>query len=387
MHNTFGWITALLAVCTVAACTSTPSPSPDATTTSAPGVANNLPVLFYTKAGALYASDPAGAPGRKLTDGPADTEPAPSPDLTRVAYIRKPDASSYGGELWVVNLSAEHGSAGDPRRLIEPAALPSLFGDSEFGDGPGRILQPRWSPTGKQIAFLQAGEGGGFLFVADVDSGRILSPEPRVFAAEYSWAPDGRHIAWTGGRSDVSPIDVNVLDVTDTTTTAVVTGTHASSVTYGEDGQRILFANGDASGALFAEIPFLVRDGGVYSVATPEGSPAGPPTMPGLLVTGQAAFGDVAALQSGAIAYTETSADGASKTLKVLDTPSAPPRTVLADVAADAPGPVWGPDDSLAYLDTQRRLIVTNVDRRAARQVDTGVDAFAWPPPNPQGPR
>lgn len=384
-HNAFAWIAALVAVSTVAACTSAPPPSPDATTTSTPSAAPDTPALFYTKAGSLYISDPAGTPGRRLTDGPADTEPAPSPDLTQVAYIRKADASSYGGELWVVDLSSERVPVGEPRRLVDPAALPSLFGDSEFGEGPGRILQPRWSPTGNQIAFLEAGEGGGLLFVADVDSGEIVSPETRLFAAEYSWAPDGEHIAWTGGRSDVSPIDVSVLDVAEATTTAVMPETHASSVTYGKDGQAVLFTNGDASGEMFAQIPFLVRDGGVYSVATPDGTPAGTSSMLGMLVTGPAAYGDVAALESGAIAFTETSADGSSKTMRILDTPSSPPRTVLDDAAADAPGPVWGTGDLVAYRDAsaEQRLIVTDAENRAPKQIDTGVDSFAWPPPTP----
>ena len=36
---------------------------------------SNKPALFYAKDGSLYVSDPAGSPGRKLTDGPADTDP------------------------------------------------------------------------------------------------------------------------------------------------------------------------------------------------------------------------------------------------------------------------------------------------------------------------
>ncbi|WP_238559571.1 TolB family protein [Mycobacterium liflandii] len=82
-----------------------------------------MPALFYAKAGSLYVSDPAGTPGRKLTDGPADTQPAPSPDGTRVAYVHKNSASDYGGELWVLDL-AEDAPAGAPHRLVDPAALP-----------------------------------------------------------------------------------------------------------------------------------------------------------------------------------------------------------------------------------------------------------------------
>ncbi|MGV7608795.1 hypothetical protein PJN30_29860, partial [Mycobacterium kansasii] len=70
-----------------AACTSSPKPSP---TPVAPSLSRGPQrALFYSRAGSLYVSDPAGTPGRKLTDGPADTEPAPSPDLAHVAYIHK----------------------------------------------------------------------------------------------------------------------------------------------------------------------------------------------------------------------------------------------------------------------------------------------------------
>lgn len=341
------------------------------------------PALFYSKAGSLYISDPAGTPGRKLTDGPADTEPAPSPDLAHVAFVREANASDYGGELWVLDLSPEREPDGPPRRLVDPAALPSIFGDTEVGDEPSRIVSPRWSPTGDQVAFLQAGEGGGFLFVADAVSGEIVSPEQRLLAdAGYAWAPDGQHIAWTGGRSDVSPVDVNVLAVGGNST-PVVRDTNAFSVAYRDDGRAVLFANGDASGELFADIPFALRGGGLYSVAAPGAMPIDPPAVPTSLFVGQAMFGDVAVLESGAVAFTETSADGDSKTVQVLDARSSVPRTAVTDVAADSPGPVWGRGDVVAYVDAapSRPLIVTDSENRTPEPIDTGVDAFAWPPP------
>ncbi|MCV7151781.1 hypothetical protein H7I57_10930 [Mycobacterium pyrenivorans] len=382
------WISAHVVVLVFAACTPAPTTSQDATAPSTPDAVTTAPLLaqpalFYSKAGSLYVSDPAGTPGRKLTDGPADTDPAPSPDLAHVAYIRKADASDYGGELWVRDLSPDRIPEGPPRRLVEPAALPSLSGAPESGDVSTRIVSPRWSPTGNQVAFLQAGEGGGFLFVADAVSGEIVSPDQRLFAdAGYAWAPDGQHIAWTGGRSDVSPVDVNVLAVGGPST-SVAKDTNAFSVTYSDDGQAVLFADGDASGELFADIPFTLRDGGVYSVAAPGGAKAGDPAAsPTSLFVGQALFGDVAALESGAVAFTQTSADGYSKTIQVLDARSPLPRTTIADVAADSPGPVWGRGDVVAYVDasTPKRLIVTDSENRTPESIDTGVDTFGWPP-------
>ncbi len=371
------WILVQVAVLAIAACT--PASRTNSTTTTAPQASQVA--LFYTKAGSLYVSDPAGTPGRKLTDGPADTQPAPSPDGAHVAYVHKANASDYGGELWVVDLLPERAPVGAPRRLVDPARLPPAFGNT-----PGQIVSPRWSPTGKQVAFLQnvssGAVAGGLLRVAAADTGAVLPSRQQLFASEkYAWAPDGRHIAWTQARSDVSPVDVNVLEV-GAASTPVAKDTNAFSVTYDNRGQTILFANGDASGEAFAGIPFAILEGGIYSVVTPGGAPANPPAPPTSLFTGKAPYGDVAALTSGAIAFTERSEAGSSKSIQVLDARSSLPRTKIANVAADSPGPVWGAGDVVAYLDMSpgRPLVVTDVENRTPKQVDTGVDTFAWPP-------
>ena len=386
-----GWIVALLAVLAPTACnpasrtnpatTPTAKPTTSAAETAAPLVLQPA-ALFYTKAGSLYVSAPAGTAGHKLTDGPADTRPAPSPDLAHVAYVHKANASDYGGELWVLDLSPEHAPVGAPRRLVEPAGLPPAYGNT-----PGQIVSPRWSPAGKQIAFLQnvssGAVGGGLLRVAAADTGAVLPSQQPVFAGEeYAWAPDGRHIAWTDARSDVSPVDVNVLEV-GAASAPVAKGTNAFSVTYGKDGQTILFTNGDASGPDFTGIPFVTRDGGIYSVVTPGGAAPNRPALPTPLFTRPGSYyGDVAALDSGAVTFTEQSADGSSKTIQVLGAGSSVPRTTIANVATDGSGPVWGAGDFVAYLDTSSgsSLVVTDVENRTPKQVDTGVDAFAWPP-------
>ncbi|OBJ79296.1 hypothetical protein A9W97_30880 [Mycobacterium gordonae] len=376
------WIAAILVALAAAACTSSPKPSP---TPAAPSLSRGpqralFYSLFYSKAGSLYVSDPAGTPGRKLTDGPADTEPAPSPDLAHVAYIHKAATADYGGELWVLDLSPAHESLGAPRRLVDPGALPPGFGTPEAGDRPPRVWRPRWSPTGNRIAFLEAGEGGGLLLVADAQNGQTVPHKQRMFADDnYAWAPDGQHIAWTGGRSDVSPVDVSVLTVGGTST-PVVTAANAFAVTYDVAGQSILFANGNASGEMFDGIPFAVREGGIYSVATPGGAPANPPGAATPVLKGQAWYGDVAALSSGAVAFTQTSVDGSAKSMQVLDAHSSVARTLAGSVTADSQGPVWGPGDVVAYVDSGKHLVVTDVDNHAPKQIDTGVDAFAWPP-------
>lgn len=371
-------LAAWVLVLAVAACTSTPRPAPSKPLTPSTSRSGQT-ALFYSKAGSLYLSDPAGTPGRKLTDGPADSEPAPSPDLTHVAYIHKANASDYGGELWVLDLSPLLAPVGAPRRLVDPGALPPGVSNPASG-AVSTIVRPRWSPSGDRIAFLEAGEGGGLLLVADATTGRTVEHRQPMFADDhYAWAPDGRHIAWTGGRSDVSPVDVNVLTV-GAASVPVAKGTNAFSVTYDVAGQAIWFANGDATGEMFDGIAFALRDGGIYSIATPGGTPADPPGAAALLIKGQTLYDDIAALSSGAVAFTETSANGSSKSLKVVDAHSSVARTTVGKVATDSPGPAWGPGDVVAYVDSDRHLVVTDVDNRSPRQIDTGVDAFAWSP-------
>jgi TolB protein len=187
-------------------------------------------------------------------------------------------------------------------------------------------VNPRWSPAGKQIAFLyNDGSGqtvGGLLLVAAADTGTVVTPRQPLFADyQYAWAPDSRHIAWTNARSDVSPVGVSALEV-DGASKPVAKDTNAFSVTYGNDGQAVLFTNGDASGPDFTRIPFALRDGGIYSAATPGGAPANPPAPPTSLFTRQGSYyGDVAALDSGAVAFTEPQhvADRSSKSILLLD--------------------------------------------------------------------
>ena len=341
------------------------------------------PALFYAKDGALYVSDPAGTPGRKLTDGPADTDPAPSPDGSRLAFVRKASRADGGGQLWVLDLSAGSAPASAPRRLVNPAALVPTFG----GDDPARstVDSPRWSPAGDRIAFLKTAGGGGFLLTAAADTGAVQAPARPLYAdRNFAWAPDGKHIAWADGRMDVSPVDVSVLTIGGASK-PVATGTNAGSVDYADGGRSILFATGDTTGSIFSAIPVTLRGGGIYSVE--------PPAAPHPVFSGTGSYADVSALWLGAIGFTQRSADQRTKSIQVL-TPGGSPQTV-GDTRSDAPGPEWV-GDTVAYIGTgdDRPLLTATYrdpakdgqkeqenqdgEQEEARQVDIGVETFAW---------
>ena len=60
-----------------------------------------------------------------------------------MAFIRKANASDYGGELWVLDLSPEREPLAAPRRLVDPATLPSTAGGSASDGTAPRIVAPR----------------------------------------------------------------------------------------------------------------------------------------------------------------------------------------------------------------------------------------------------
>jgi len=360
---------AAVAIAVVAGCSSPHKAGEPAST--GPDTAHR-PALFYAKDGALYVSDPAGSPGRKLTDGPADTDPAPSPDSSRVAFVRKGSRADGGGELWVMDLSNDSAPAGVPRRLVDPRGLVPNF----EGDDPARstVRAPRWSPTGDRIAFLKAGGNGGFLLTASADTGKVEVPPRPLYADEhYAWAPDGKRIAWVQGRMDVSPVNVSVLTVGEGSQT-IATGTNADSVDYADGGRSLVFVNSDANGSSYRATPFTLRDGGVYTVV--------PPAAPQSMFKGSGAYADVAALWKGAVAFTRWSADQKTKSIELVKPGAAP--TSIAETRSDAPPPRWA-GETVAYVGTAdgRPLLITSPDdqsgtKKEPQQIDVGVDAFAW---------
>ena len=343
----------LIAVaCAVASCSTAPPPATSAQR-----------ALFYTRSGSLYISDPAGGAPRKLTEGPGDTQPAPSPDGKQVAFVRRSVPNEPGGELWVLDIES-----GRSHRLVDPAALVPVFDGDRLG-----VEYPRWSPTGDRIAFLKATfGGGGFLLTAAADSGMVLAPDKPLLAdPDYSWSPDGSRIAWIEGRSDVRPVDVSVLTVGGSST-AVASDTNASSVSFDRDGRSVLFTNADATGNTLTAIPFALRAGGIYAVD--------PATSPASLLTGSGYYSDLRAMPSGDFGFIqsdETPSGARSATVRILGEDRSP-RT-LAETWVDAPAPAWASDGAVAYIgkSEQRPLLVLR-GGGAPRQIDAGADAMAW---------
>ncbi len=109
-------------------------------------------------------------------------------------------------EIWLVSLAASQAGATRPKKIT---------GGSESKTA------PRFSPDGSKLAFLQDCEGDeNFdVHIYDLATGetRNAMPDtPDALYDNYSWSPDGRHIALIsnrGGRFAVHTLDVTTGDL------------------------------------------------------------------------------------------------------------------------------------------------------------------------------
>ncbi|HEX5417848.1 MAG TPA: S9 family peptidase [Chloroflexota bacterium] len=106
-----------------------------------------------------------------------------SPDGQRVVFsVRSVDSeeNAYFSHLWIANLRG--GSAA-----------------RQFTHGKVSDAAPRWSPDGKQIAFVRAREGDSQIWLIPTDGGeaRPWTRLPEGHVGEPIWSPDGERIAFT----------------------------------------------------------------------------------------------------------------------------------------------------------------------------------------------
>ncbi|MFJ4650289.1 serine hydrolase [Nocardia sp. NPDC088792] len=116
------------------------------------------------------------------------SDPAIAPDGSRVVYVLRTvdrDADRDNRALWQVR------PGGEPTRLTRGVA------DTD----------PRWSPDGRSIAFLRAGNGPAQLWLLPADGGEPEQlTELPLGAGLPVWSPDGTRIAFAAAVDSTAPI-------------------------------------------------------------------------------------------------------------------------------------------------------------------------------------
>jgi dipeptidyl aminopeptidase/acylaminoacyl peptidase len=109
------------------------------------------------------------------------SDPQPSPDGSRVAYVRRHDDAHTNGSvssLYVVPITG-----GEPRRLTAAGAVDT---------------HPRWAPDGRRLAFLSDRSGTTQVWCLDLTGGEPQSlTQLPVPVGGFAWSPDGTRIAFT----------------------------------------------------------------------------------------------------------------------------------------------------------------------------------------------
>jgi TolB protein len=194
----------------------------------------------------LYATNPDGTGLTKLPSVPGDTDPAWSPDGSKIAFVRFWEGSAG---IWVMNADGT-----GLRRITDGGP-----------DVDGTDLGPAWSPDGSRIAFAregrpaQASTGNTDIYVVNADGTDFvrLTDDPMM---EYAptWSPDGSRIAFeaydlaTGGNPP-SPLRLYVMNA-DGTHMDALGPENVEGPSWSPDGTEIAFVDTE-TGSIMAIHP------------------------------------------------------------------------------------------------------------------------------------
>jgi hypothetical protein len=209
--------------------------------------------IVFAAGGDLWLVPPTGGTSKRLTRTRArDSEPALSPDGSRLAFVRdgrlvvaRADGSGASRVAGVGAGAISPSWSPDGRlayeqdgrlAVVEPGGAPRRL------DLPGTAGDPAWSPDGARIAFSAAdGSGNVDVHVLTVANGQALRVTDHPAADDApAWSPDGSRLAFVSAR-DGNP-EVYVVGSGGGEPTRVTTTPAAeASPDWSPDGTRLVF--------------------------------------------------------------------------------------------------------------------------------------------------
>jgi dipeptidyl aminopeptidase/acylaminoacyl peptidase len=152
---------------------------------------------FDEKRSHIVVIDAATGAAKQITDGNDwnDTDPHWSPDSSRIAFVSDRTGHEFDGshnsDVWVIAATAGGGSntSGELKKISDH-------------EGPDR--SPRWSPDGKQIAFLGSAdeEDSAKIYVAPSEGSKpsqAVAKNIDQVISELNWAEHGKAIYFGSG--------------------------------------------------------------------------------------------------------------------------------------------------------------------------------------------
>jgi TolB protein len=173
----------------------------------------------------IYSINPNGTGARSLPRSSAaiaDTNPAVSPDGSKVAY-------EHDRDIWIMNADGSN-----PKPITT--------------DGGARTdLQPAFSPDGKKIAFYGITSAGREIYTIHTNGvGLAQLTDAPTQDEQPAWSPDGTRIAYVVCCHNIWVMNANGTNKTNLTGTSTVPGVKNASKepNFSPDGERIVFTVG-----------------------------------------------------------------------------------------------------------------------------------------------